>query len=151
MKVLITELHVKAACNSRTGIYLDLTAGMSQDYSMGSGLMANTFCYYLLNIEHVPLIRRTFQKSNRKTEPNVPKCFSVLVFPELFWNLHLSCLCRALCQPWSTWGFSWAPRGCLDLKPSVTVHRESHYHWASVLVLHEEAATKDSAFKGARY
>lgn len=75
MKVLITELHVKAACNSRAGIYLDPTAGMSQDYSMGFGLMANTFCYYLLNIEHVPLISRTFQKSNRKTEPNLPKCF----------------------------------------------------------------------------
>lgn len=75
MTVPITELHVKAACNSRAGVYLDLAAGMSQDHSMGFGLMANTFCYYLLNIEHVPLIRRTFQKSNRKTEPNVPKCF----------------------------------------------------------------------------
>lgn len=67
--------YVKAACNSRAGIYLDLAAGMSQDHSMGFGLMANTFSYYLLNIEHVPLIRRTFQKSNRKTEPNEPKCF----------------------------------------------------------------------------
>lgn len=75
VNVPITELHVKAACNSRAGIYLDLTAGMSQDDSMVFGLVANTFCYYLLNIEHAPLIRRTFQKSNRKTESNVPKCF----------------------------------------------------------------------------
>lgn len=54
---------------------MDLTTGMSQDDPMGFGLMASTFCYCLLNIELVPLIRRTFQKSNRKIEPNVPKCF----------------------------------------------------------------------------
>lgn len=43
------------------------------NYSMGFGLMANTFCYYLRNIEHVPLISGSFKKSNRKTEPNLPK------------------------------------------------------------------------------
>lgn len=35
--------------------------------------MANTLCYYLRNIEHVPLISGSFKKSNRKTEPNLPK------------------------------------------------------------------------------
>lgn len=43
------------------------------NYSMGFGLMANTFCYYLRNMEHVPLISGSFKKSNRKTEPNLPK------------------------------------------------------------------------------
>jgi len=46
---------------------------------MGFSLMANTFCYYLRNIEHVPLISGSFKKSNRKTEPDLPKCLCTAI------------------------------------------------------------------------
>lgn len=46
---------------------------------MGFGLMANTLCYYLRNIEHVPLIRGSFKKSNRKTEPDLPACLCAAI------------------------------------------------------------------------
>lgn len=120
------------------------------NYSMGFGLMANTFCYYLRNIEHVPLISGSFKKSNRKTEPNLPKCLCAAIPRDVLKSSPQLPLRSRVPAP-STWGFSWALRGCSDLKPSVTVHRESHYHWAPVRFLEEEAATENSALKGARY